>query len=66
VQRQLFQMFSEHQRHGCAQVVAVSDRRLVRPAPAAGAPDLSWTLRWASDTSIAIGHGSQALLVSVR
>jgi hypothetical protein len=46
--------------------VAVSDRRLVRPAPAAGAPDLSWTLRWASETSIAVGHGSQALLVSVR
>ncbi|KAK9821749.1 hypothetical protein WJX81_002687 [Elliptochloris bilobata] len=47
-----------------SQVVAVSER-LLRPA-AGGAPDLSWSLSWASETSVAVGHGGQALLVSVE
>lgn len=40
--------------------------RLARAGPAGAAPDLTWALRWASETSVAVSHGGQALLVSVK
>ena len=48
----------------CCQVVPVSER-LARAALAGAAPDLTWTLRWASETSVAVSHGGQAQLVAI-